>query len=139
MNKKDWIEKGRDKPHYGSEDGLQMTIANYLLSYHPDLLWFHVPNGGKRNQLEAKKFKRMGVRAGVSDLIFLEPRKGYNGLIIELKSAIKRMNKGKIVTAKGRLTDSQKNFLSMSNDRNYKTFVAWSFDAVKEILDEYFK
>ena len=43
----------------------------------------HSPNGGSRNQLEAIKFKKMGVRAGFPDLwISLgEGRTGY----IELK------------------------------------------------------
>lgn len=32
---------------------------------------FHIPNGGKRSQREAMKFKAMGVVAGVSDFIYL--------------------------------------------------------------------
>lgn len=49
-------------------------------------LLFHIPNGGKRNLLEARKFKRMGVRAGVSDLFLSVANKGYSGLYIEMKS-----------------------------------------------------
>jgi hypothetical protein len=36
---------------------------------HPDLLIFHVPNGGNRSIAEAMKFKRMGVLPGVADFL----------------------------------------------------------------------
>ena len=35
------------------------------------LLWFHVPNGGRRSPEEAAIFNGLGVRAGVSDLILV--------------------------------------------------------------------
>ena len=45
---------------------------------YPDLeLLYHVPNGGSRNKAEASKLKRMGVRAGVPDLVLPVPRAGY--------------------------------------------------------------
>lgn len=53
----------------------------------PEFNWFfHVPNGGSRNIREAVKFKAMGVKAGVPDILLPVPRQGYNGLAIELKS-----------------------------------------------------
>ena len=36
--------------------------------------------------MEATRFKKMGVRAGVADLILLVSRKGYNALCLELKT-----------------------------------------------------
>jgi hypothetical protein len=33
------------------------------------VVWFHPANGGSRNIIEAVNLKRLGVRAGVSDLI----------------------------------------------------------------------
>lgn len=68
---------------------------------------YHVPNGGKRNPREAKKFKAMGVRPGVPDLCLPVSRKGYHALYIELKKE------------KGRLTKSQKewgDFLEQENN-----------------------
>lgn len=41
---------------------------------------YHVPNGGKRSKSEAARFRAMGVKAGVPDMIA-----PYNGLYIELK------------------------------------------------------
>jgi hypothetical protein len=51
----------------------------------------HIPNGGYRHPLEALKLKKMGVKAGVSDLFLAYPNPNYHGLWIELKS-----EKGKI-------------------------------------------
>lgn len=34
---------------------------------NPPIIFFHIPNGGSRNIIEAMEFKRMGVRAGVAD------------------------------------------------------------------------
>jgi len=46
----------------------------------------HVPNGGKRDAKEAAILNGMGVKAGVSDLLFLAPAWGYSGLALELKA-----------------------------------------------------
>lgn len=61
-----------------SEDQMQAAYIRYIRSrsqLHPALEWiYHVPNGGKRNYLEAAKFKSMGVRPGISDIIIPFPR-----------------------------------------------------------------
>ena len=77
---------GKEKPYQAGEDYFQKAVARFIWFKYPKLIWFHTPNGGFRNGKEAAKFKDMGVRSGVSDLIFLESRMNYNGLIIELKT-----------------------------------------------------
>jgi len=68
----------------GPEDILQMQIARYLKIAAPNLLWFHCPNGGYRNEREARKLKDMGTRPGVADLCFVLP--GGLSAFIELKA-----------------------------------------------------
>lgn len=85
-------------PKAQSETALQMQVVKFLRWAWPaDLLFYHVPNGGKREQKtrtgkdgktvryspEAGKLKAMGVRPGVGDLAFHLP-KGRIGYI-ELK------------------------------------------------------
>lgn len=53
------------------EDDLQIAIVRWLRLVAPGLTFFHVPNGGKRGIAEAKRFKAMGVLAGVADLVFI--------------------------------------------------------------------
>jgi hypothetical protein len=49
----------------------------------PGLVFFHVPNGGKRGPVEAAIFKSLGVRAGVADLILFHAGKSF---ALELKA-----------------------------------------------------
>lgn len=86
-----------------SEDTEQMTVISWALwqeREYPELKWlYHIPNGGSRNIVEAAKLKRMGVKAGVSDLCLPYPKGIYCGLYIEMKYD------------KGRHQPAQKEFL----------------------------
>lgn len=116
---------GKDKPYRGKEDDLQIAVVNMLWLRYKKYIWYHVPNGGKRNAAEAAKFKRMGVMAGVSDVIFDEPVNGYSGLRIELK------------TKNGKLSESQMNFLNKATDKGYLCAVVYSFDAARQLIENY--
>ena len=64
------------------ETKLQIAVVNYIRMAFPDVLCFAVPNGGKRSVIEAAMLKKMGVLAGVSDLLLFW-NGGYGA--IELK------------------------------------------------------
>ena len=59
------------------------VIENLKLRAAKGVVFFAVPGGGKRSLIEAVNFKRSGVLAGVSDLIFLHASKAY---ALELKA-----------------------------------------------------
>lgn len=66
------------------EQQIQRAVVEHLrLRGMPGLVFFHVPNGGRRKPIEAAIFKSMGVRAGVSDLILLHVGKMF---ALELKA-----------------------------------------------------
>src|SRR5215471_11786734 len=69
------------------EERLHAALAMHLRKRAPDLLWWHCPNGGARNIIEATKFKRLGVLAGVPDILAI-----HNGEIfgLELKARGRR-------------------------------------------------
>lgn len=117
---------GRDSPYNGYEDDMQQAIATYLFYQHSKSLWYHVPNGGKRNAREANKFRKMGVRPGVADLLVDEPLNGYHGLRIELK------------TGKNKPTARQEDFLNKANDRGYLCAVCWNINETKQLIEDYF-
>jgi len=113
------------RKYIGLEKNLQISIAILLDSL--GVLWWHTPNGGRRNKLEASSFKKQGVKPGVSDCIILEPRGKYHGLAIELK------------TSTGKLSESQKTFLERAKIRGYKTAVCWGIEETEHVVKEYLK
>lgn len=74
----------------------------------------HSPNGGKRNLIEAAKFKRMGVRAGFPDL-WISLGNGQTGFI-ELKYG------------RNGLTDAQKTYRDFLIEQGYRWALCRSLD-----------
>ena len=70
------------------ESRLQIACVRWFRMAYPKykLMLFSVPNGGKRTLMEAIIMKNEGVVSGVSDLILLVGRKGFNSLCIEMKN-----------------------------------------------------
>lgn len=82
----------------------------------------HIPNGGSRNVIEASKFKKMGVKAGVPDLRLLIPNGLAHGLWIELKAK------------KGKVQPNQRLFMRRLEEQGYLYKVCFGADeAIKEI------
>ena len=109
------------------EDNLQIQVFNYLRYKYPKALFHHSPNGGKRNALEGAKFKRMGVLAGVPDVLIFNNNYSYNGLAIELKI---KPNKP---------TKNQLEVMEQFRKVGYQVEVCYDFDSCKKIIDFYFK
>lgn len=87
----------------------------------------HCPNGGKRGKIEAAILKGMGVRAGWPDLQLTVPRAGKPGLFVELKSP------------NGRVSEAQKELLSLLEAQGYTVVIAWSFDEAVSAIIAYLK
>lgn len=109
------------------EDSLQKRCVMWFSLQYREYakLLHHSPNGGKRNAIEAAKFKAMGVRAGFPDLILCIARQGYHGLFVELK------------TAKGRQSDNQKYYQAVLEEQGYKYVVVRSIEDFIETINEY--
>ena len=62
---------------------LGKAVAVYFRFCLPDdVFWFHVPNGGQRQNAIARQLSAMGVKAGVPDLCLLHRGKAH---FVELK------------------------------------------------------
>jgi hypothetical protein len=100
--------------------------SEYNKAKYPELeLLFHVPNGGKRNVIEAARLKREGVRAGVPDLILPVARGNYHGLFIEMKA-----NKGKA-------TQKQNEWIEKLQAQGYLAVVCNGWEEAKALLQNY--
>ena len=54
------------------EQKLQQEIGQYLdFALPKDAFWFAVPNAARRGVVEAMNFKRMGMKAGIPDIVII--------------------------------------------------------------------
>jgi hypothetical protein len=78
-----------------TEDMLQVFTADLLAAFkRPGVVAYHTPNGGKRHIATAKRFKKMGVLAGVADWTFLLP--GARTAFLELKDGNGRQSEAQV-------------------------------------------
>lgn len=108
-----------------NEDILQAKIYKWYHNTYctklnnPKHCIFSVPNGGKRNKIEAVKLKATGLVAGVSDLIVIQPNRI---LFIELKIAT------------GKQSQKQKDFQEVVQNLGFQYFVVRSLEEFKEVV-----
>ena len=103
-----------------AESVLQAALIEHLrLRAVPGLVYFAVPNN-PRNRVAGGILKKMGMTAGVSDLILLHGGQAY---ALELK------------TDKGRLTDSQRAFAHDFTVAGGVAKIAYGLDDALEFLE----
>lgn len=100
--------------------------AEYARAKHPELdLLYHIPNGGKRDKLEAVRLKREGVKAGVPDLCLPVARGGYHGLYIELKAG------------NNRATPLQRQWITALEREGYAAAVCTGWEQAAGVIGDY--
>lgn len=131
------------------EEQLQKAVVQYLKAQYPKVKFHHSPNGGMRPKRNAKnglvyspeatKLKAMGTSAGFPDLYIPVVRLHYSpnparmlesveaGLFIELKST------------KGRISESQKEWIEYLNATGYRAVVCNSIDSAIIEIDNYLR
>lgn len=115
------------QPTEEQEQAYVIQWRDLMVNQVPELsLLFHIGNGGLRSKPEAVRFKRLGVKPGVSDLMLPVARHGYHGLWIEMK----RQHDGK-------LSKPQKEWIDDMRKQGYKAERANGADEAIAILQEY--
>jgi hypothetical protein len=117
-------------PILPTEDQEQITLIDWS-SFQPSIRPYliHIPNGGSRHPVEAKKLKRMGVKKGVSDLFFAKPMHGYAGLWIELKRNDKKIKP----------TPEQTEWINLMNESGYSAVVCHGAEEAMKEINSYIK
>lgn len=104
------------------EDDLQRAVCRLLDIYQArgKLMYFAIPNGGKRSKIEAAIMKGLGVKSGVPDLQILFT----NGttIFLELKAGDNEP------------TRNQKTWIHWLNENGRPTYVVRSVDEVYGIV-----
>lgn len=113
------------------------TEAKMRFGFRDDFierLLFAVPNGmwiGGANKFALmSKYKAEGFKSGVSDVLYLQPRGGYNCLVIEMKALDKRNDKDAV-------TPEQSAFLEAINGAGGIGEVCYGCDEAIELFTRY--
>jgi len=111
----------------GPESVTQINLINWINYNYPEISEdvYHFANERSCSIQQGRILKRMGVRAGVSDLFIAVPSNGFHGLWIELKEGI------------GRLSKAQKEFIDRMSFRGYKAVAVWGLDEAQEVIKSY--
>lgn len=119
------------------EYNLQKQICQYLRLQYPNILFFSdtvaqvrltMPQAVRNKAIQKEGFK-------MPDLVILEPKGNYAGLLIELKKESPLLKNGKLSSDK----HIQGQFKSINDlkSKGYFACFGWDFDGIKTIIDEY--
>lgn len=118
-----------------TEDQVQIALAAWLNKNLPaNINWCSVCNERDSTAARGNKFKKMGLKAGWSDLQFFRNDEGVLKVyFLELKLASRKNQKN------GGMSDKQINFMrSWEGWSNVYTSTAWGFPHAREIIAEWF-
>ena len=120
------IQEYGSKPHHeGKEEQLQEQCMTYCRHKYGKYLIAHIPNESRSKPQYRAKLKRLGLVAGMPDIMVFAPSGGYHGLAIELKRKYTSPNDTQIAI-----------LTSLQSVGWYSTWLR-SFDAFKDLIDRY--
>lgn len=112
-------------------------ICNYLRSNYPDVIFFSDLSGVKLPWGLAHKVASLKSQRGIPDLVILEPRNGYHGLIIELKKTGNNPYKKNGTLKSDPHLQEQAEVLNHLTSLGYHAQFAVGFEHAKNIITEY--
>jgi len=119
------------------EEDLHVSVCKYMKLQHPKVIFISEPSGLRVSMGLAIKLKKMRSDETHLDLYILEPRKGYFGLIIELKAVDIFQKKAPSQLLKNEHVEDQKRMIDKLNSKGYLATFSIGFDATKKIIDDY--
>ena len=140
-----------------AEYELQKQISRYISIEYPEVdflsdtvafLQLSKGQAGRNSAIQKKGFR-------CPDLLILEPKKGYCGLFIELKtnspfkkngelksqkvSKTTTIGKTKVVVSEYDHLQEQQKSIDKLNKKGYLAMFSWGFEMTKEVIDNYLK
>lgn len=111
-----YVILGKEAPYIGKEGKFQSACARYLDSI--GAFYCHVPNGGRRNEVDGTILKRQGVKRGVPDI-----------LIFDKKMAIELKVNGRTIS------EFQHDFLTKLSENGWYCYVCYNLDSFIELFE----
>lgn len=115
--------KPRHPPRHLESQAQQQMVQWFRLEY-PTYIIAAIPNGGRRNAIEAKIMKGEGILAGFSDLIIIADK---NVLFVEVK------------TAKGKQTEKQIQFQEKVQELGFQYSICRSLSEFIMTVEKWLK
>lgn len=106
---------------FASEDQFSAALHTWVRNTYPATwrLFFHIPNGGSRNKIEAFKFMAMGVLPGATDHILVHDGRFWP---IELKMP------------DGKVSKDQRAVHKAWNGAGVPVFICWDMESAQYIV-----
>ncbi len=121
------------------EESIQIAISRYLKIQYPDIYFMSDSSGLRLPMGLAVKAKKQRSKHAQLDLVILEPKQEYNGLIIELKKDKGAVYKKNGEFRKSEHIDDQNASIKHLSDKNYLCCYGFGFEHTKKIIDKYLK
>jgi hypothetical protein len=103
----------------------QVKVVQHIRAFYPDIIIAAIPNGGDRTASERVRLHSEGVLAGMPDLCVLEPKNGFHGLFVEMK------------TKAGVVSEKQSAVGLQLNTKGYLCLVSRSAPDAIKIIEDY--
>jgi hypothetical protein len=107
------------------EHNIQVSIITYLRYAHPSAIFCASAGGMFTTPKQGKKMVAAGYVKGYPDLAIHEPRGGYHGLFIELKSDT------------GKTSPEQRDWIAKLMERGYYAQICKGTDQAINLIDAY--
>lgn len=121
----------RAKPkHWESYE--QQAVVQYIIRRYPNILFTSSLAGVKVSMITMVALKRCGYSKGSPDLMIFEPRNGYHGLFIEMKTS------NTVYTQKRKPTPEQLEWQQNLRDRGFAAHICYGADEAMKVIDAYF-
>lgn len=126
------------KPRKKEEENLQLAVSRYINLQYPNVLFTSDASGLKLPIGLASKWKAQRcAKWKIPDMIILEPRHRFAGLILELKKSVKELyRKDGTIRQDSHVIEQQKSLEYLCNRGYYAQFVC-GFDEAKKVIDWY--
>ena len=113
-------------------------VCSYLRSDYPDVIFFSDLSGVKLPWGLAHKVASLKSQRGIPDLVILEPRNGYHGLVLELKKTGNNPYKKDGTLKSDPHLQEQDEVLRHLTALGYHAQFAVGFEEARDIISTYF-